>query len=73
MPLQPWSLVDLLHLPNDLLFEDGQDGVVLPHLLKDHTAVELITHFLKVIPERAETRGHRGVKGHVGHHSDTRT
>lgn len=47
----PWSLINLLHLPNDLLFKDGQDGVILPHLLEDHTTVELVAHFLKVIPE----------------------
>lgn len=68
-PSQPLSLVDLFHLPNDLLFEDGQDGVIFPHLLEDHTTVELITHFLKVIPENPETRRQREVSGHVGHWS----
>lgn len=63
MPQQPWSLVDLFHLPDDLFFKDGQDGVILPHLLEDHTTVELITHFLKVIPEKPETWGQRRKKG----------
>lgn len=53
----PWSLINLLHLPNDLLFEDGQDGVILPHLLKDHTTVELVAHFLEVIPEKNQKCG----------------
>lgn len=62
-PQQPRSLVDLFHLPDDLFFEDGQDGVILPHLLEDYTTVELITHFLKVIPEKPETWGQRRKKG----------
>lgn len=57
----PWSLINLLHLPDDLLFEDGQDGVILPHLLEDHTTVELVAHFLKVIPEK-----NRNVEGGEG-------
>ena len=44
--------VYLLHLPDDLLLEDGQDGVVLAHLLEDHAAVELIAHLLEVEPEQ---------------------
>lgn len=61
-PRQTWSLVNLFHLPDDLLFKDGQDGVILPHLLEDHTTVELVTHLLKVIPEKPETWGQRGKK-----------
>lgn len=57
----PWSLINLLHLPDDLLFKDGQDGVILPHLLKDHTTVKLIAHFLEVIPEK--TRNVEGGEG----------
>lgn len=60
------ALVNLLHLPNDLLFKDGQDGVILPHLLKDHTTVELIAHFLEVIPEtNRNMEGREGKKKQV--------
>lgn len=43
--------VNLLHLPDDLLLEDGQDGVVVANLLEHHTTVELVAHFLEVEPE----------------------
>lgn len=43
--------VNFLHLPDDLLLKEGQDGVVLAHLLEHHPAVELIAHLLEVIPE----------------------
>lgn len=59
-PRQPRSLINLLHLPNDLLFKDRQDGVILPHLLEDHTTVELVAHFLEVIPEKTEVWWHGG-------------
>lgn len=43
--------VNFLHLPDDLLLEEGQDGVVLAHLLEHHPAVELVAHLLEIIPE----------------------
>lgn len=42
--------VNFLHLPDDLLLEEGQDGVVLAHLLEHHAAVELVAHLLEIIP-----------------------
>lgn len=42
--------VDLLHLPDDLLLEDRQDGVIVTNLLEHHTTVKLVAHFLKVEP-----------------------
>lgn len=68
------ALVDLFHLPNDLLFKDGQDGVILPHLLEDHATVKLVTHFLKVISEKPETWRQKGKEKKAGewsqgHHS----
>lgn len=42
--------VNLLHFPDDLLFKDGQDGVVVAHLLEHDSAVKLVAHFLKVEP-----------------------
>lgn len=46
--------VHLLHLADDLLLEDRQDGFVFPNLLKHHSTVKLVTHFLKVV-----SGGHR--------------
>lgn len=43
--------VDLFHFPDDLLFEDGQDGVFFTYLLEHHAAVKLVAHLLKIIPE----------------------
>lgn len=42
--------VNLLHLSDDLLLEDGQDGVIVTNLLEHDTTVELVAHFLKVEP-----------------------
>lgn len=55
-PVQPESLsslpasVDLLDFSDDLLLEDGQDGIVFAYLLEHHSAVKLIAHFLEIIP-----------------------
>lgn len=49
LPVQTVS-VNLLHLPDDLLFKDGQDGVIIAHLLEHDAAVELVAHFLEVEP-----------------------
>lgn len=49
--------VHLLHLADDLLLEDGQDGLILANLLKHHPTVELIAHFLEVVS--ASGRGRR--------------
>lgn len=42
--------VNLLHLPDDLFLKDGQDGVIVTHLLEHNSAVKLVAHFLKVEP-----------------------
>lgn len=42
--------VNLLHLPDDLLLEDGQDGVIVTDLLENDTTVKLVAHFLEVEP-----------------------
>lgn len=49
LPVQNIS-VNLLHLPDDLLLEDGQDGVIVTHLLEHDPAVKLVAHFLEVEP-----------------------
>lgn len=52
--------IDLLHFPNDLFFKDGQDCIIFTHLLKHHTAVELVAHFLEVIPGKGGKRVENG-------------
>lgn len=44
--------VNLLHLPDDLLLEDWQDGVIVAHLLEHDATVKLVAHFLEVEPAR---------------------
>lgn len=41
--------VDLLHLADDLLLKDGQDGLIFSNLLEHHSTVELVTHLLEVV------------------------
>ena len=53
----PKISVDLLHLPNDLLLEDRQDGVIVTHLLEHDPAVKLVAHFLEVEPVHTTHRG----------------
>lgn len=55
--------VDLFHLPDDLLLEDGQDGVIVANFLEHYTAVELVAHFLKV--ESAQTQDARSSLLHL--------
>lgn len=52
--------VDLLHLPDDLLLEDRQDGVVVTHLLEHDPAVKLVAHFLEVEPVHTHTHNTHG-------------
>lgn len=42
--------VNLFHLPDDLLLEDRQDGVIVANFLEHYTTVKLVTHFLEVEP-----------------------
>lgn len=53
--------VDLLHLPDDLLLEDRQDGVVVTHLLEHDPAVKLVAHFLEVEPVHTHTHTHENL------------
>ncbi len=55
--------VDLLHLPDDLLLEDRQDGFIVTNLLEHDTAVKLVAHFLKVEP--AHTNAHKKTRARL--------
>lgn len=41
--------VHLLHLADDLFLVHGQHGLVLPHFLKHHATIKLVTHLLEVV------------------------
>lgn len=52
--------VDLFHFPDDLLLEDGQDGVFFTYLLEHHAAVKLVAHLLEIIPGQRRTEDVEG-------------